>query len=65
MSSRRGSIKQLAQLLELNLNTLRTRLHRAEQRLRERIEQLADSPEALESTIGSLSRWAREQGVDG
>lgn len=56
--------KQLADLLELNHNTLRTRLRRVEQRLRERINQLAESPEALESTIGSLSKWAREQGVD-
>lgn len=51
--------KQLAAILGLNHNTLRTRLSRAEERLRQLITQLADSPEALESTLGSFTEWAQ------
>ena len=54
--------KQLAVVLELNHSTARSRLQRAETRLRTLIEELADSPEALESTMGSLGGWARERG---
>ena len=50
--------KQLAAILGLNHNTLRTRLARAEKRLRELVTELADSPEALESTLGSFTDWA-------
>ena len=53
--------KELAEVLELNHSTLRTRLARAEERLRTLVTELADSPEALESTIGSLSGWAHER----
>ncbi|MCA9702017.1 MAG: sigma-70 family RNA polymerase sigma factor [Myxococcales bacterium] len=52
--------RQLAEILELNPSTARTRLQRAEARLRELVSALAESPEALESTLGSLSGWARE-----
>jgi DNA-binding NtrC family response regulator len=44
-----------------NPSTLRTRLQRAEAKLRKQIIELADSPAALESTMGSLEGWAREQ----
>lgn len=53
--------KQLAEIFELKPSTLRTRLQRAEGRLQRLITELADSPEALESTMGSLTAWARER----
>lgn len=54
--------RELADILGVNHSTLRTRLQRAEARLLAIIEQLADSPEAVRSTIGSLGGWAREVG---
>lgn len=57
--------KQLAVVLELNHSTARSKLQRAETRLRKLLEELADSPEALKSTIGSLTGWAREHGKGG
>ncbi|EDM73692.1 hypothetical protein PPSIR1_34592 [Plesiocystis pacifica SIR-1] len=52
--------RELAEALELNPSTARTRLQRAEERLRKLVTQLAESPEALETTMGSLGGWARE-----
>lgn len=52
--------RQLAEVLGVNHSTLRTRLQRAETRLRTLITELADSPEALESTFGDLRGWAQE-----
>ena len=57
--------KQLAEIFELKPSTLRTRLQRAESRLQRLVQELADSPEALESTMGSLTAWARERGEQG
>jgi hypothetical protein len=50
-----------------NPSTIRTRLQRAEAKLQRLIEQLADSPEAALSTMGSLTGWARDvrKQVDG
>jgi RNA polymerase sigma factor (sigma-70 family) len=52
--------RELAELLGQNHSTVRTRLQRAEAKLQRTIRELADSPEAIESTFGSLTQWARE-----
>ena len=55
----RLTTKELASILELNHSTVRTKLQRAEARLRKLLHELADSPQAAEDTIGSFSGWAR------
>lgn len=52
--------RELAEILAMKHNTLRTRLRRAQMRLESLLHELADSPEAAESTIGSLTGWARD-----
>lgn len=56
------STRALADILELNPSTLRTKLQRAQARLERLVRELADSPEARDSTLGSLSGWAKEIG---
>lgn len=51
--------RELAEIVGVNHSTVRTRLQRAEARLQKLITELADSPEAALSTIGSLTGWAR------
>lgn len=59
--------RELAVIVGANPSTIRTRLQRAEAKLQRLIEQLADSPEAALSTMGSLTGWARDvrKQVDG
>lgn len=52
--------RELAQILDTNHNTVRTRLRRAEARLEKIIHELADSEEAAQSTFGSLTGWAKD-----
>ena len=56
------STKALAQLLKIKPSTLRTQLQRARLRLEQLIAELAASPEARESTMGSLNAWAKDVG---
>lgn len=59
--------RELAQIIGANHSTVRTRLQRAEAKLLRLIQELAESPEAALSTMGSLTGWARgiRQQVDG
>jgi RNA polymerase sigma-70 factor (ECF subfamily) len=59
--------RELADIIGANHSTVRTRLQRAEAKLQKLIEELADSPDAVLSTIGSLTGWARgvREQVDG
>jgi RNA polymerase sigma factor (sigma-70 family) len=52
------SNSEIAEILELPLGTVKTRLRAARLELEATIAQLAGSPEALRSTMDTLSRWA-------
>ena len=52
---------ELAQVLECNPATARTRLHRARLALAQKVQALTSSPRLLQSTLDDLDRWA--QGV--
>jgi len=49
---------EMAEVLGLAEPGVRSRLSRAKRALKERIEQLADSPARLESTTSNLEQWA-------
>ncbi len=50
---------QLAEILGVPHNTMRTRINRARAALRERLEELATSKEVLDSTQANLDGWAQ------
>jgi RNA polymerase sigma factor (sigma-70 family) len=52
--------RELAEIFGAKHSTVRTRLQRAEARLQKLIHELADSPEAALSTVGSFTGWARD-----
>ena len=52
--------RDLAEILGVNHNTVRTRLRRAEARLESIVRELSASEEAAQSTFGSLTGWARD-----
>ena len=49
---------ELAEVLEVGHNTARNKLRLARLALAKRIEELASSPEALQSTLDDIERWA-------
>jgi RNA polymerase sigma-70 factor (ECF subfamily) len=49
----------LAQVFEVAEATVRTRLHRARQVLRERMAELAENPGAAHASVADLDAWAR------
>jgi RNA polymerase sigma factor (sigma-70 family) len=51
---------ELAVVLEIPEGTVRSRLRRAVAALRAELERMAQSPEQIESTIGSIGDWAAE-----
>jgi RNA polymerase sigma-70 factor (ECF subfamily) len=51
---------QIAHVLDIPRGTVKSRLFRARELLREHIERLASSASLAESTLGGLDRWARE-----
>jgi RNA polymerase sigma-70 factor (ECF subfamily) len=53
------SSPEIAEVLGVPDNTVRSRLHRAHASLKAAIEQLAESPQELASTIDNLDEWAR------
>jgi RNA polymerase sigma factor (sigma-70 family) len=52
------SVAEVAQVLEVAPGTVKSRLHRGREMLRTRLENLAESPDLLRSTIEGLDRWA-------
>jgi RNA polymerase sigma-70 factor (ECF subfamily) len=51
---------ELAAVLDVPEGTLRSRIRRGLETLRAQVGQLAESPELIESTIGSIAGWAAE-----
>jgi RNA polymerase sigma factor (sigma-70 family) len=51
--------RDIAEILGANPSTVRTRLQRAEGKLRKLVETLAESGEAQQGTTSSLTGWAR------
>ena len=49
---------EIADVLEIGERAVRSRLHRARERLAEAVKKIAASPELLESTLGNLEGWA-------
>ena len=54
------STQELSAALDIPQGTVKSRLRLAREALRDRLEQLADSPELLASTVSDLDRWASE-----
>lgn len=53
-------IREIAQVLELPINTVKTRMRRGRLSLDEHMRALADSREALETTLRGLDGWAAD-----
>lgn len=50
---------ELAQVLDISPNTVRSRLHRARKAVEEALAKLASSPHELETTLENFEGWAR------
>lgn len=50
---------ELAEVLEIPHGTVRSRLRRARESLREQVERLAADPELAQSTLGDFEHWMR------
>lgn len=50
---------EIAEVLDVQPGTVKWRLSKARERLREEIERIGASTELVESTVGDLDRWAR------
>jgi RNA polymerase sigma-70 factor (ECF subfamily) len=55
---------ELAEMFDVTTTTVRTRLHRARQQLRDRIEQLEADPSLRTEALGGFETWARELHAD-
>ncbi|MBK6918241.1 MAG: sigma-70 family RNA polymerase sigma factor [Deltaproteobacteria bacterium] len=51
---------ELAEVLEIPEGTVRSRIRRGLEALRTEVERLTESPELIESTVGSIAGWAAE-----
>ena len=51
-------VREIAEVLGMNLNTVKTQMKRGRQTLHEELEALAESRDQLETTVHGLSKWA-------
>ncbi|MEM9452956.1 MAG: RNA polymerase sigma factor [Myxococcota bacterium] len=51
------TLAEVAEVMQIPLNTVKTRLHRARGRLAKEIEQLEAKPEVRESTLSQIEHW--------
>ena len=60
------SVADIAAVLEVPPGTIKSRLHRAREQLRSRIEAMHADPTLVESTLGELAKWveALKRGFD-
>lgn len=52
--------EELAEVLQVPLGTVRTRLRRGKQRLEAAVKEIADSPQQQTQTLENLEAWARD-----
>lgn len=55
--------EEVAAVISIPLGTVKTRIRKGRRRLRDEIQSLATSPEAIRSTLDSLESWARRIGA--
>ena len=53
-------VREIAEVLDMNVNTIKARMSRGRRRLYQDIERLAESKEQLETTLYRLSGWIAE-----
>lgn len=53
-------VAELAEILDVPVGTIKTRLRRGRQLLEQKIGELADSPERLHTTLTRLDDWAKQ-----
>ena len=50
-------IHEIAEILDMNINTIKAKMMRGRKQLHEEMERLADSKDQLETTLNRLSQW--------
>jgi RNA polymerase sigma factor (sigma-70 family) len=53
-------IHEIAEVLDMNVNTIKAKMMRGRKRLHEEMERLADSKDQLETTLNRLSGWVAQ-----
>lgn len=53
-------VVEIAEIVGTPVGTVKTRLHRGRRLLEEKMQQLAETPDVLASTLASFERWADE-----
>ena len=54
----RMKVDDIAEVLDMNRNTVRTKMRRGRQRLHDEMQRLSDSKQLLETTLDGLAKWA-------
>lgn len=53
-------VREIAEVLDMNPNTVKTHMKRGRARLNEEMEALAESKDQLQTTLNGLSKWAAQ-----